>query len=210
MQSTATVKAFTLDVPSPVSTIQTERGDLIVTGLAASFEGLDREGEQFLRGAFRDSIKRFLTQPSGAPLCFNHKKTQPIGQVLDLSETDEGLQFKALVAKQEPSSPLYYIWDGIRRGIYKGVSVGGLFKRKLMEGGWRIVTADLTEISIAPVPMSTSTFAYATEVKSMMDFCEAGITPDLDSIAGELQDLERRMLMYEARDALHRLRALQL
>jgi HK97 family phage prohead protease len=203
-------KAFTLDVPTAVSTIQTERGDLIVKGLAASFDGLDRHGEQFIRGAFRDSIQRFLTQPAGAPLCWHHRKGMAIGQVLELNETDNGLEFKALVAKQEPSSPLYYIWDGIRRGIYKGVSVGGFFKRKLTEGGWRIAQADLTEISITPVPIYTGTFAYATEVKALQDFCDAGIMPDVDSIAAELNDLERRMLLYEARELQHKLRALQL
>lgn len=201
-------KSFNWDAPKNVTAVETKAGDLVVSGMAAVWAGLDRQQENFVRGAFRDSIREFLAQPSGAPLCFHHQKAKAIGQVIDLRETDEGLAFKALVTKQEPSSPLYYIYDGIRRGVYKGVSVAGIFKRRLMEGGFRIAKADLVEISITPAPVHPLTYAMAEEVKAMQDFCSAG-GRSLDDVAAELAQLENRMTLWAARSELAKLERLR-
>ena len=54
---------------------------------------------------------------------------------------------KARVDKQEPTSPLYYIYNAIKKGTYSGLSVGGFFKRKYVEGKRSIADMDFTEIT---------------------------------------------------------------
>jgi HK97 family phage prohead protease len=131
-------------------------GDVMIEGWAANFDGLDRENENFAPGAFQRGIKAFLG--SQAALCYHHKHDQPIGRVLDLKEVEgKGLYMRARVDKQETSSPLHYIYNGIKKGTIRGLSVGGFFKRKLTEAGMRIADMDFTEISVTPVPVHSGT-----------------------------------------------------
>ena len=133
-----------------------EDGDLLIEGWAANFSGLDRDGENFMPGAFKAGVDNFLN--AQAALCFHHKPDHGIGKVLDLKEVEgKGLFMRARVDKQEPSSPLYYVYNGIKKGTYKGLSVGGRFKRKLTNAGYRISDVDFTEVSVTPVPVHSGT-----------------------------------------------------
>lgn len=132
-----------------------ENGDLIIEGWAASFEGLDREGENFVPGAFQRGIKSFLG--GQAALCFHHKNDHGIGSVLDLQEKPEGLWMKARVDYQPESSPLRYIYNAVKKGSYKGLSVGGFFRRALVNGRRMIQDMDFTEVSITPVAVHPKT-----------------------------------------------------
>jgi hypothetical protein len=71
------------------SVTEQENGDLIIEGWAASFEGLDRQGENFVPGAFQRGIKSFLEGQSA--LCFHHKTDHGIGTVLTSKLEAEGL-----------------------------------------------------------------------------------------------------------------------
>lgn len=145
-----------------------EDGDLLIEGWAADFEGLDRQGENFTRGAFEHSIKTFLN--GSAALCFHHKHDLAIGSVLELREVEgKGLYMKARVDRQGPSSPLRYIYDGIRKGSYRGLSVGGFFKRKRTASGWRISSVDFTEVSVTPVPVHPRTSLAVIAGKALDD-----------------------------------------
>lgn len=144
-----------LDSETPTIT-ETEDGDLIIEGWAAVFEGVDRQGENFAPGAFQRGVKSFLD--GSAPLCFHHKRDQCLGKVLDLREEEgKGLKMKARVDFQPESSPLRYIYNQIKKGTLSALSVGGFFKRGLLEGGRRIVDMDFTEISVTPVPIHPRT-----------------------------------------------------
>lgn len=139
----------------PVVT-ELEDGDLRIAGWAANFDGIDRQGENFADGAFQRGIKSFLA--AGGPLCFHHKFDTGVGAVDVLDEVPgKGLWMEARVDKQEPTSPLYYIYNAVRKGSYKGLSVGGFFKRALTEAGRKIVDVDLAEISITPVSVHGKT-----------------------------------------------------
>jgi HK97 family phage prohead protease len=135
--------------------VEQENGDLIIEGWAASFEGLDRQGENFVPGAFERGIKAFLEGQSA--LCFHHKADMGIGSVLSLDEKPEGLWMRARVDHQPESSPLRYIYNAVKKGSYKGLSVGGFFKRALVEGRRMIADLDMTEISITPVAQHPKT-----------------------------------------------------
>lgn len=135
--------------------VEEENGDLIIEGWAASFEGLDRQGENFIPKAFERGIKSFLGGQSA--LCFHHKYDMGIGTVLDLQRKDEGLWMKARVDYQPEQSPLRHIYNAIKKGSYKGLSIGGFFKRAMVEGKRMIADMDFTEISVTPVAIHPKT-----------------------------------------------------
>lgn len=148
---------FALEGKAATDTIVTELedGDLLIEGWAADFTGDDREGENFAPGAFTKGIKSFLD--GQAALCFHHQPDKGIGRVLELREEGKGLYMKARVDKQEPTSPLHYIYSAVKKGSYRGLSVGGFFRRKIIEGAQRIADMDFTEISVTPVPVHPGT-----------------------------------------------------
>lgn len=153
-----------------------ENGDLIIEGWAASFEGLDRQGENFIPGAFERGIKSFLN--GQAALCFHHKADMGIGSVLDLTEKPEGLWMRARVDHQPESSPLRYIYNAVKKGSYKGLSVGGFFKRVLHEGKRMIGDMDFTEISITPVAQHPKTQFAVVAGKALEHGAPVEETPD--------------------------------
>jgi HK97 family phage prohead protease len=183
-----------------------ENGDLIIEGLAASFEGLDRQGENFVPGAFQRGIKAFLTGQSA--LCFHHQVDKGIGSVLDLQEKPEGLWMKARVDYQPEHSPLRYIYNAVKKGSYKGLSVGGFFKRAFVKGRKMIADCDFTEISVTPVAMHPKTKFAVVAGKALEDTFEVE-TPDEpveeakafeDSLAGLGEALDALRARFETDD----------
>jgi len=168
-----------------------DNGDLVIEGYAAVFDGMDREDENFAEGAFQRGIKSFLE--SQASLCFHHKHDHGIGRVLELEEEEgKGLKMKARVDKQEPTSPLYYIYNGIKKGTYSGLSVGGFFKRKLTEAGRKIVDMDFTEVSITPVPVHPGTSFSVVAGKALQDL-EIPAKPEID---GEIREEDEKTISF--------------
>lgn len=159
---------------------QLDDGDLLIEGYASVFEGLDRHGENFEDGAFDKGIHEFVNG-QGA-LCYHHKFDQGIGTVLDLQNHEgKGLWMRARVDKQETSSPLYYIYNGIKKGTYKGLSVGGFFTRAIREGVQKIVDVDFAEISVTPVSMHPKTSFSVVAGKALQN--EEPEAPDADLAA---------------------------
>lgn len=180
-------KALENGETAPVVT-ELEDGDLLIEGWAANFEGIDRQGENFAEGAFQRGIKAFLD--AGGPLCFHHKNDHGIGKVNRLEEVEgKGLWMEARVDKQEPSSPLYHIYNAIRKRTYKGLSVGGFFKRALTEAGKRIMDVDFTEISVTPVPVHPKTGFAVVAGKALENFDVAPIEPNVSETSPELETL---------------------
>lgn len=132
-----------------------ENGDLIIEGWAASFDGLDRQGENFVPQAFERGVKSFLSGQSA--LCFHHKHDMGIGTVLDMQLKPEGLWTRARVDYQPEQSPLRHIYNAVKKGSYKGLSLGGFFKRAYVNGRRMIADADFTELSVTPVAVHPKT-----------------------------------------------------
>jgi HK97 family phage prohead protease len=132
-------------------------GDLLIEGYASVFAGLDRQNENFVEGAFQRGIKSFLDRKT-KPLCYHHKRDQVLGEIVDLEEVEgKGLWMKARVDKQVESSPLYHLYNGIKKGSISGLSVGGHFARQRVNGRPMIANCDIIEISATAAPVHPDT-----------------------------------------------------
>lgn len=159
------------DGSAPVASIEeTEDGDLIIEGWAADFSGLDRQGENFVEGAFQRGIKAFMD--SGSPLCYHHKHDHVLGKVLDLQEVEgKGLKMRARVDGAIQNHPvLGTIYKQIKKRTLKSLSVGGFFKRVLTPAGYRIGDMDFTEISVTGVPVHTKPSFAVVAGKALESF----------------------------------------
>lgn len=146
-----------------------ENGDLIIEGYAAVFSGLDRENENFTTGAFDRGIKAFIDRAT-RPLCFHHKKDIVLGEVISLTkEEGKGLKMRARVDFQPEGSPWRHLYNGIKKGSIRGLSVGGFFKRVSTAAGLRIGDTDITEISVTPVPCHPHT-EFSVVAGKALDF----------------------------------------
>lgn len=181
-------KATDAVVIDPDAIAELDDGDLLIEGWAANFEGLDRQDENFTDGAFKRGIKAFLA--NGGPLCYHHKHDVALGSVLALEEVEgKGLKMKARVDKQEPASPHYHLYNGVRKGTLKGLSVGGFFKRKLTDSGYKICDMDFTEISVTPVPVHPQTSFSVIAGKALES--EENLDPTEDKESEALKELNR-------------------
>ena len=183
-----------------------ENGDLIIEGWAASFDGLDREGENFIPQAFQRGVKAFLEGQSA--LCFHHKHDKGIGTVLDMQLKPEGLWTRARVDYQPESSPLRYIYNAVKKGSYKGLSLGGFFKRALVNGKRMIADADFTELSITPVAVHPKTKFAVVAGKALSSDLTApdGVTLP-ESLEEDIRDedfMRLQMALNELGDVLAR------
>ena len=163
---------------------ETEDGDLIIEGYAASFSGIDRHGENFSEGAFQEGIRSFLS--GSASLCYHHRHGSVLGKVLDLQEEEgKGLKMTARVdgaVKNDPT--LGTIYSQIKRGSISGLSVGGFFKRAMTPAGPRIVDVDFTEVSVTPVPVHPGTSFAVVAGKALEDLK----IPDVPAIDGDIRE----------------------
>ncbi|MDO9409708.1 hypothetical protein [Patulibacter sp.] len=167
-------------------------GALRVHGLAANWSGYDRQGENFVKGAFSSGafasgVDRAMNRASGLGFHYHHRHDLPLGRVEALWETDEGLMMDAVVDYAEPGSPARFAYSGILSGSIRGLSVGGIFRR---DGGM-IVGVDLTEVSATPVAVHDGTWLRVVEV---------GADPSADALAAaKLAELRAEVFLMQAR-----------
>ena len=165
-----------------------ENGDLIIRGYAAVWEGDDRQGENFAPGAFQRATKAFIE--AGGPLCFHHKRDHILGKVTRLEEDQKGLAMEARVDGEIQKHPvLGTIYNQIKKGTLKGLSVGGIFKRAIIAGKQKIADMDFTEISVTGVPMHTGPSFAVVAGKALMDDVTIPEVPEIDGEVRE-QDVE--------------------
>jgi HK97 family phage prohead protease len=145
---------FTLDLGLDSKAVEDD-GDIYFEGWASDFE-IDRQDEAFEPGAFKKSIERFLgTNPV---LLYHHDYGKALGVVEQLDLRDEGLWMRARIDRPTAGSWAEDVVHKIKKGTIKGLSVGGLFKRrKGADGKPRIFEADLAEISVTPLPVNPRT-----------------------------------------------------
>ena len=169
-----------------------DNGDLTIEGYAAVWEGDDRQGENFVPGAFTKSAKAFLD--AGGPLCFHHKHDHVLGTVTELEEDGKGLRMKARVDGETSKHPvLSTIYNQVKKGTLKGLSVGGFFRRALIDGKRKIADMDFTEISVTGVPVHTGPSFAVVAGKALLDDIEVPTIPDVD---GEVRDEDRQTIEF--------------
>ena len=171
-------QGFLLEGKASEETItELEDGDLLIEGWAANFAGLDRESENFVPGSFQEGIKAFLSS-TNRPLCFHHKKDHVIGKVLDLREEEgKGLWMSARVDKQVEGSPLFHIYNGIKKRSIAGLSVGGYFRRGLVNGRKMLTGCDFVEISATSTPVHAGTSFAVVAGKALTAEVEPEVLP---------------------------------
>lgn len=145
---------------------QLEEGDLLIGGYGAVWEGDDRQGENFVPGAFESGISRFLGGQSA--LCYNHDHSKVLGRVLDMREEGKGLFAVARVDGAIQQSPeLKVIYDQIKRGTFNGMSSYGYFKRGTGDLANKIQHVDMVELSVTGMPVHPGTSMAVLAAKAL-------------------------------------------
>lgn len=159
-------------------------GETYIQGYASDF-GLDRQDEAFEKGAFQKGIDEYMKNPV---MLYHHKYDEPLGQVQEIENREEGLWIKARLDAPEPGTASADHIRKVRSGTIKGFSVGGKFhRRKGTDGRPRIHTADILEISVTPTPVNPRTLleiagkAFPSEDEPTDDV--KALTERLDALA---------------------------
>jgi HK97 family phage prohead protease len=66
-----------------------------VEGLASVYDNIDHAGDVVERGAYKRTLDRFNANNKGLPFLAHHKTDRPIGKIIELRDSEEGLYFKA-------------------------------------------------------------------------------------------------------------------
>ncbi len=66
-----------------------------VEGLASVYGNIDHAGDIVERGAYKRTLDRFQASTKGIPFLAHHRHDKPIGRILELRDSEEGLYFKA-------------------------------------------------------------------------------------------------------------------
>lgn len=181
-------REFFLDVALPEGKAVEADDDLIIEGYASDFDP-DREDEAFEPGCFAKGVSDFLA--GQASLLYHHHNDQQLGQVLELDQRPDGLWMKAVIPKPADSSPLLDIYNKVKRGMMKGVSVRGFFKRRQTPAGPRIYQADIAEISMTPFPVNPRALvAVAAKAYLGVDEVQSAVTPEDAAVVCDYFNME--------------------
>lgn len=157
-----------LDVKSDLTV--SEDGTLIIEGMASDW-GMDDQDELFTPGAFQKGIDNFLS--TNPVLLYHHDGGKALGRVTALTETPDGLHMKAEIDPPAAGSWAEDVYQKIKRGTIRGLSVSGRFRRRLSASGIpQIYEAGLREISVTPLPVNPRTM-FAVAQKAFADADDA-------------------------------------
>lgn len=157
----------------------------IITGIATTPQP-DRVGD--------------IVDPMGAmyqeeiPLLWMHKHDKAVGIANLGKPTKSGIPFRAIIAKidedGELKSMLNYVWQSVKAGLVKGVSIGFLPKEyePLKGGGLHFKKSEIYELSLTPLPMNAN--ATIQSVKAMSGYRDnLGSIPLIDRLPEKTIDL---------------------
>lgn len=153
------------------------------SAIAATW-GIDREGDQIVKGAFAETIRRWQQSGKRLPLHWNHggEAANVIGWIDagSLREAKEGLYVKGEL-DLEDSDVAREAWRSMRNNAVS-LSFGYLVtKSRDREDGIReLLGIDLFEISIVPVPANPE-----TRILSLKGASETTGVRDLDTVRDE-------------------------
>lgn len=175
-----------------ISTTETASGDLEISGYCVVWNGLDAEGETFLKGALAHAIPTFLER--AGVLAWHHRPADfPLGRVLDMREDDTGVWFRAILPRPDIGAPTRWLYDAVKRGMMRGVSIGGFFGDRITAGPYgnaihRVLR--ITEVSLTTRPMDDAPgVTNVEEVKAIMHGTPASAAADLDQLVHDARML---------------------
>jgi len=133
--------------------VSSEDGDLYIEGYASDFD-IDRDGEYIAPDALQKALDSYMRNPV---LCYHHKMSDAMGQVVEASVDGKGLWIKARVDAPEPGTEAANRFRQVAKGTLRGFSIGGFFKKAVNKGRTMINEIDLVEISLTPTPVNPRT-----------------------------------------------------
>ncbi|WP_080949136.1 HK97 family phage prohead protease [Moraxella bovoculi] len=133
-----------------------------------------------------------ILEPAGAkfnlpiPLLWQHNHNQPIGEVIQATITDKGIEIVAKIAKIADDGKLKErideAWQSIKSGLVKCLSVGFKIKEySYIENSWglHIKEWEWWELSIVTIPANAD--AVITSVKQIKSAFDRQNLPPLDA-----------------------------
>ena len=144
----------------------------VLKGYASVFGNVDLDGDIIEKGAFHESLKSRTPQ-----MLWGHDQSGvPIGKVTTIEEDSKGLYFEAALPKDDDLVK-GRIAPQLRIGALKGISIGFRIKdrERLKDGGRRIKTAELWEISLVNIPANPE--ASVEHFKSAKGVCKDADLP---------------------------------
>lgn len=146
----------------------------VIKGIASTPE-VDREGD--------------VVEPKGGrfklplPLLAQHDHSQPVGQVISATVTDEGIEIEAQLAKGSGLPYVERVWRQVKAGLLRGLSIGFMADGvEPTKSGRRFTSWSWHELSLVTIPANAG--ASVSTVKQY----------DVDGI-----DLEEQLLESEAK-----------
>ena len=130
-----------------------EGDDLYIEGYASDFD-VDRDNEYIAPGALQKALDAYMQNPV---LCYHHKMSDAMGQVVEARVDSKGLWIKARVDQPEPGTEAANRFRQVAKGTLRGFSIGGFFKKAVERGRTIINEIDLVEISLTPTPVNPRT-----------------------------------------------------
>jgi HK97 family phage prohead protease len=136
----------------------------VFSGYAAAWGKRDTFGDQWIPGAFADSLRAHLAAGTRPLMLWHHDPTQPIGVWENVREDDSGLKVTGRLVLDSTSGRDAHAL--MKAGALEGLSVGFRTVRavNLPKGGRQIHAVDLIEIS--PVTLPAQSLARIGAVRS--------------------------------------------
>lgn len=127
-------------------------GSGVFTGYASLFGRRDSQGDTVMPGAFAASLKR--KGPDGIRMLFQHNPAEPVGNWLELRETERGLYVRGRLNKEvQRGRELLALLEA---GGLDGLSIGFKTIRARKDRAMatrQLLEIDLWEISLVTFPM---------------------------------------------------------
>ncbi|MBT1171365.1 HK97 family phage prohead protease [Bifidobacterium sp. SO4] len=139
------------EITHKTATALADKGDGILTGYAAAYGNLDRQGDIITKGAFSE----YARSGDSLPILWNHDADKPgnvIGSTTKAIEDEHGLLVTARLDLDNPTAAEAYRL--LKHGVIRGMSVGMIAKHatRRQDGARIIDSAELLEISLTPTP----------------------------------------------------------
>jgi HK97 family phage prohead protease len=150
---------------------------VIISGYAATFD-VDKVGDMISPFALDATVARFMA--TNPVLLYAHKMgLPPVGKVLKAQiHRAKGLWIEALLPRPASESSLAFeVWEAVKNGLLRALSVGGAFFRNDKGTHNEVHGMRLDEISICPVAVSGSAFATAVTPMHVKCVADGGFVP---------------------------------
>jgi HK97 family phage prohead protease len=163
-----------------------------------------------------------IVEPKGAqyklpmPLLWQHRSDEPIGHVIKVDVTDEGIEIEAQVQRYDEPGELKNLldkaWGMIKTELVKGLSIGfSPIEQSDIKGtyGYRFTKWDWLELSVVTIPANSEASIQAIKlltekpVSKTKTVAASGIVVKLPGVTGKIQkvnemNIEEQIKSFEA------------